>query len=184
MLEEGYYPISLSNIVKDGAVEQNETGINKYTVYTKHLKEAAQVEFAIEYITKGEYVPERETSEEVIPDYDLIMVNDLNEDYKTYELSPTADLALFNENTRNFAYIHLEREGSYDLFTGNPVNIDDFTGSSPINVYNFIKNGDIDYKVYEGSGQDNKDLVVITATDLINVVYYDKGEKELSIGGK
>ena len=182
--EEGYYPISLSNIVKDGAVEQNETGINKYTVYTKHLKEAAQVEFAIEYITTGEYVPEKETSEEVIPDYDLIMVNDLNDDYKTYELSPTADLALFNENTRNFAYIHLEREGSYDLFTGNPVNIDDFTGSSPINVYNFIKNGDIDYKVYEGSGQDNKDLVVITATDLINVVYYDKGEKELSIGGK
>ena len=182
--EEGYYPISLSKIVKDGAVEQIETGINKYNVYTQHLKEAAQVEFAIEYISTGEYVPERETAEEVTPDYDLIMVNDLNEDYKTYELSPTDDLALFNEKTRELAYIHLEREGSYDLFTGNPVNIDDYVGSSPVNVYDYIRNGDIAYRIYEAEEKGEKDLIVITASDFASAVYYDKGGKELSIGAK
>ena len=179
--EDGYYSLDLMEMVKDNSVDSVKTGINKYTVLPGNIARAAQVQYAFKYLPNTELIDE--TADYKEPDFDLIMVNDLRENWKSIQLSPVQDLALLKAN--ELVYIHLDKEDSWDLFTGKSVNLNDFVGASPVNVFRLVEDEYLPYREIEQSGSDgNKPVYQIYASDIVGAVYYTTGQRELKIGGK
>lgn len=185
--EEGYYSLDLMKMVKDGSIESVKTGINKYTIQPTRrvIGDAAQVQFALEYMAnKGQPVE----VDVPTPNFDIIMVNEYAENDKDRAvlLSPTQDLALFDHNSNTFSYIHLDKENCYDIITGSSVDLNDYVGSSPVNVYHLVEADELVAKKVEGGGTDGKDLYYISASDLVNYVYWNmhNSKSPIVIGSK
>lgn len=181
--EKDYFDIDLMKMVKDGSIESSKTGINKFTVSSKNIDDAARVQLALNYLSNEEATMP-ELSEEESPKFNLMMLNDLSDDYVSVLLDPVYDLALYNNNTEEFTYVHLDRDDTYDLFTGNKVDLSEFVGSSGVDVFDLVEKCKIDYVRIPEWEDTNKDLLVINASDLISRVYYEKGGHVMSIGGR
>lgn len=170
----GYYAVNLFNMIKNGELDVEIIGHNKYQANTSDLTYPVRIHFIKLYGYLGNVHP---TPEESLHDYNLLMLKeDAEGNVSKCPIDEQMCLPLYNNSSNKFIIIKIDPSKRYiELLSGDEVTQEEFVGSSPINIFNYIEEGKLPVS-YE-TDANGKKTAIFNEKDLVDLVYESKNDK-------